>query len=217
MEIRAKERNESRTKTKQRERILTSARGLFLEKGIASTSIVDVAKHADIGRRTIYNYYATKEEIAVELQIAYLKEMTDYFKEIVHDAGLTGYQELEQFTDTFVDFSFNHVEMMRFFNHFDYHFRNNYENVEIYPYYIKTMLSENHMIHGILKKGVEDRSITLMAEDVEGMTFHLTQSIMAIVSRFIFRESIFNEEFGDIDKGCVKQLINGMLLAMKKK
>jgi len=46
-----------------RENILTAAEKLFLEKGVASTTIDDISKASEYSRRTIYVYYESKEDI----------------------------------------------------------------------------------------------------------------------------------------------------------
>ena len=46
-----------------RERILSAAEKLFLEKGVKATTIDDICRLSDYSRRTIYAYYAGKEDI----------------------------------------------------------------------------------------------------------------------------------------------------------
>ncbi len=46
-----------------RERIMTAAEKLFLEKGYAQTTIDDISKASEYSRRTIYAYYESKEDI----------------------------------------------------------------------------------------------------------------------------------------------------------
>lgn len=56
---------------KQRQRrhatILNAADELFREQGFAKTTIETIAKRADVGVATVYNYFGTKERILVEL------------------------------------------------------------------------------------------------------------------------------------------------------
>lgn len=46
-----------------RDNILSAAEKLFLEKGVASTTIDDISKLSEYSRRTIYTYYESKEDI----------------------------------------------------------------------------------------------------------------------------------------------------------
>jgi TetR/AcrR family transcriptional repressor of nem operon len=49
----------------KRERLIDSASELFHRFGIASTSLADIAKHADIPIGNVYYYFKTKEELAL--------------------------------------------------------------------------------------------------------------------------------------------------------
>jgi AcrR family transcriptional regulator len=56
-----------RIRSATREQILTTAIALFSQKGYYSTSIEDVAKHAEISKGLIYHYFKSKEEILTAL------------------------------------------------------------------------------------------------------------------------------------------------------
>jgi len=51
------------TAEERRAIILASAEALFLERGYAATSMVDIAQHAGMSKRTIYEIFADKETI----------------------------------------------------------------------------------------------------------------------------------------------------------
>lgn len=63
---RNKEENQ-RIKDERREQILSSALKLFAKNGLAATRITDIASTAGISQGLIYHYYASKEDIFVEL------------------------------------------------------------------------------------------------------------------------------------------------------
>lgn len=48
---------------KTRERLIEVARQLFARKGVANTTMNDIAEASDKGRRTIYTYFRSKKEI----------------------------------------------------------------------------------------------------------------------------------------------------------
>lgn len=50
-----------------REAIVAAAEGLFLERGFGSVSMDDLAEAAGVARRTLYNQFASKEEIFREM------------------------------------------------------------------------------------------------------------------------------------------------------
>jgi AcrR family transcriptional regulator len=54
-----------RSKAAIRGRIITAGIELFSERGIADVTVDEIAGAADIGKGTIYNYFAAKEDIVV--------------------------------------------------------------------------------------------------------------------------------------------------------
>ena len=52
-----------RKKREVRERIIEAATGLFIEKGARSVSMDDVAQASDVARRTLFNYFESKDDL----------------------------------------------------------------------------------------------------------------------------------------------------------
>jgi AcrR family transcriptional regulator len=57
--------------------ILDSAERLFVEKGYAETSINDIAEDADFSRTSVYQYFASKEEIFLRILDRYGDLLTE--------------------------------------------------------------------------------------------------------------------------------------------
>src|SRR5215210_1896064 len=55
----------ARLKAETRERILQSALGLFQKKGFDGTTTKEIARKARVAEGTIFNYFRTKEDIAL--------------------------------------------------------------------------------------------------------------------------------------------------------
>ncbi len=53
----------SRERNKRREDILDAAESVFTEKGIIASTIDDIAREAELGKGTLYNYFPSKEAI----------------------------------------------------------------------------------------------------------------------------------------------------------
>ncbi|MBM4381984.1 MAG: TetR/AcrR family transcriptional regulator [Deltaproteobacteria bacterium] len=56
-----------RNKQEKRARLLTAARGLFAKKGFAATTTAEVAARAGVGAGTLFLYFASKEDLLVDL------------------------------------------------------------------------------------------------------------------------------------------------------
>ena len=78
-------RRKKEPKSVHREKIATAASTLFMEKGIAATSMDDIAKAAGYSKATLYVYFENKEEIVGILVLNSMKKLYDY-KEVVIDA-----------------------------------------------------------------------------------------------------------------------------------
>lgn len=88
-----------------RENIVSAASALFMERGIAATSMDDIAKAAGYSKATLYVYFENKEEIVGILVLNSMKKLDDYISSAViqHEAtkarydficrGLVQYQE----------------------------------------------------------------------------------------------------------------------------
>ena len=88
-----------------RENIVSVASALFMERGIAATSMDDIAKAAGYSKATLYVYFENKEEIVGILVLNSMKKLDDYISSALmqHEAtkarydficrGLVQYQE----------------------------------------------------------------------------------------------------------------------------
>ena len=88
-----------------RENIVSAASALFMKRGIAATSMDDIAKAAGYSKATLYVYFENKEEIVGILVLNSMKKLYDYISSalIQHETtkarydficrGLVQYQE----------------------------------------------------------------------------------------------------------------------------
>jgi len=60
----------------QRNAILSAAETLFLQKGLESTTMGDIAKETGIHRATLYRYYPDRDPIAFEIAVRMLKKIS---------------------------------------------------------------------------------------------------------------------------------------------
>lgn len=98
-------RRKKEPKSVHRENIVAAASTLFMEKGIAATSMDNIAKSAGYSKATLYVYFENKEEIVGILVLNSMKKLYDYISSalIQHETtkarydficrGLVQYQE----------------------------------------------------------------------------------------------------------------------------
>lgn len=64
-------------KEQRKQEIALVALDLFAEKGLDATSISEVAKLAGIGKGTIYEYFASKDELILTAFVAWMEQIID--------------------------------------------------------------------------------------------------------------------------------------------
>ncbi|HIO92932.1 MAG TPA: TetR/AcrR family transcriptional regulator, partial [Leucothrix mucor] len=79
-------------KSKTRQRILESAVDVISEKGFKSASMREIARRAEVGDATIYNYFSSKEKLLYgyceyiqHRVMASLKEIDDFHEYSLHE------------------------------------------------------------------------------------------------------------------------------------
>lgn len=77
-----------------RENIVSAASALFMEKGIAATSMDDIAKAAGYSKATLYVYFENKEEIVGILVLNSMKKLYSYISAALaqHESTETRYK-----------------------------------------------------------------------------------------------------------------------------
>lgn len=98
-------RRKKEPKSTHRENIASAASTLFLQKGIAATSMDDIAKAAGYSKATLYVYFENKEEIVGILVLDSMKKLYNYISSALAQrvttkerydlicCGLVAYQE----------------------------------------------------------------------------------------------------------------------------
>ncbi|MDR0596773.1 MAG: TetR/AcrR family transcriptional regulator [Clostridiales Family XIII bacterium] len=73
---------EKRTDKKKRA-IISAARELFSERGVARVGISEIAKSAGVSQVSIYNYFGDKNSLASEAFVSYIEEAISEFEKII--------------------------------------------------------------------------------------------------------------------------------------
>jgi len=101
----------------KREQIILAALRLLAEKGIQATPMSAIAREAGTGMGTIYNYFATKEELinAIYLYIKF-SEIDQIVKSIDESASLK--MKFFHYYTSFIHFYLKHPESFAFMDQF---------------------------------------------------------------------------------------------------
>ncbi len=71
-----------------REKIIQAAAKLIIEKGVANTSLSDIADEVEISKGTLYYYYATKGDLIFDISVRHMEHITRSIISWVRGHGL---------------------------------------------------------------------------------------------------------------------------------
>src|SRR4051794_41225775 len=77
----------ARKKARTREEIRTAARQLFAARGFEAVTIADIAAEADVAVQTVFNHFATKEELFFDGRVPWVDGAAAAVRERPSDAS----------------------------------------------------------------------------------------------------------------------------------
>lgn len=78
----------ARRQRRNRNALIAAARDIMTEKGVEAATMLEIAEQADVGAGTVYNYFRSKDELAIAV-----------IEALMHDLAI----RIEAVTDTFSD------------------------------------------------------------------------------------------------------------------
>jgi AcrR family transcriptional regulator len=103
-------RRERKAPEVRRQQILEAAAELFIERGISSTSMAQVAGAAGVAKGTPYLYFESKDELLSELRTRYLDEWYS-FAEVLRQDGISQRDRLRNFLRAIYEFHCAKIEL----------------------------------------------------------------------------------------------------------
>ena len=96
------------------ERLLAAATQLFAERGYGGTSMADIAERVGVRKASLYNYYASKEELLMELLRSSLAAWDECCLEAMQASG-GAERRLWSYVRSAVEFTVEHPEQVAIF------------------------------------------------------------------------------------------------------
>lgn len=149
-------------KSERKNRILKAAFDLFSEKGIDTIAMTDISAKAEIGVASLYRYYETKDEIAVQTAIwAWHEEKVQFLPFVTNDAYMneTGINQLKIIFELFIKLYETQGDFLRFIYFFDSYAVRQQISFERLAAYQNIIQSVEEIVEKAISKGLKDRSI----------------------------------------------------------
>lgn len=204
---------------KERERltreseILLAAEKLFINKGFESTTMDEIAKASEFTKRTLYQYFSSKENLFFAVILSGVKQMFSYISEEVK-TGQNGFQKLKGIRQALYRYVKESPDIYRLMNYTQYIKSDpavipNYQELAQYNSQLFTLFCQ------LVEEGMKDGSIRTdlnMPLGIFAMYF-LTTGFMNRVSEagetyarmhHIKPEELIDTAFGMLDQLLVK-------------
>lgn len=193
--------NFQRHRNNQIERILEAAERLFIQHGIDNVSMDTIADAARLSRKTVYQYFPNKKEIAFAIFQKMVDDLAQKFDPDKIAQG-NGFQRLERYVEEIVNLFETEPDHLRFMVEFDALYAREGDPARVR----RTYAEGAEMLTPIIQQGITDGSIRPDFE-ADFVAAALLNLVSGMNSRFALLGDQIQEEYGQ----SVKELYLGIL------
>lgn len=148
---------------KERERlsresdIISAAESFFITKGFENTTMDDIAKSAEFTKRTVYQYFVSKENLFYAVIIRRVNEL---FSNVTNSISgqKTGIENIKAIRTSLFDFVKTHPDIYRLMNYAQY-ISSDPESIPNYKELAKLNIELFSLFHRVIEQGTKDGSI----------------------------------------------------------
>lgn len=182
---------------------------LFTSKGIAQTSIDEIAKSAGVAKGTIYLYFKNKEEIIFAIWDMLSQQHDKAYQQRIRSEMSAKEKILEYFNFSECDKEYNREQMLTLYQHFVSTLL--VDQSGLYTSYFERFIQEDYdFISACLKEGVERGEFVI--DDIDLLTY----TIIMLFKGILIRAKAGNMGFYEA-QGTLTQHILFLLKQFKRK
>lgn len=188
-------RDQEREKSKEisKTNIIEVSKDLFLNRGFTQTNMADIAEIAKISRKTLYRYFSSKEEIAMEIELEVFKTFVGVQDIIVQSLQGNGYEKLDQYLERLDGLVDDLSQLLRLTGMFDYYLVDEYPGESSQSEFIKLIEKVDEPFIHFIHEGVKDGSIK-SDYDIPYLARTISNSFLALAQRVVTRHNHLNLE-----------------------
>jgi len=163
--------NREQQKLQRRQNIIKIAKDLFLEQGVQTIQMQDVATAADIGIATLFRYFPKKEYLMIAATNAITYEMATDIGQITEQT-VTAYEKIEQILEYYIGITKDpQLRLAKYFESFDLYEKIAEESPEQYAEYLSARSKLASILLTVGEQGKQDGSLR---SDVDLNVFVMT-------------------------------------------
>lgn len=185
-------------KDETREKIITSALDIFVEKGYAQAQMKDIYEKVGIGKKTLYRYFSTKVDLALTVEARIIKSIIENIwpiNEIESDNTLNAYEKLNKiYNNLLLDFIYTNEKLFKFTAQFEVNVTGIHEELESGRKFTEYIQSIEDFTEKLIIEGQNDGSVR---SDINPQRTSITgnNAIMGLAFRIFSREeNIISEQ-----------------------
>ena len=199
--------------------ILEKAFELFSKEGIDNVTMNNIADKAEIGVASLYRYFSTKEELAIQCatkmwQIE--KEKANGFFTTQEYLEKSGIAQLHSILSYFEDSFDSTQDFYRFIYYFDsYIKRQNIESNNLKEYE-NTIQEITEIAFKSIEKGFFDGTISFPNENIQALTLTITHSVFSLAQKLSLSGGMLNQDISNPPKNQLAILKKLILASLSK-
>lgn len=182
-EIRREERVQQ--SARRREQMVAVAFDCFCRQGLWNTTIADIAGEAGFGEATIYRYFSTKENLALECGVRFWEFTREFFEKLTLEktfAQKSGMEQTEILMRGALEFFRKETDAFRLIYHLDLILMSCKIEEEKLQAYEQAVDGMREYLWESIEKGKKDCSISRM-ESTEELYYGLTNGIFGMMQK----------------------------------
>ena len=189
-------------KIERRQKIMETGFRLFAEKGIEMVMLSTIAKESGVGNATLYRYFNTKLDLAIEISTwTWDMYIQSRHASVSNEAlqQMTGAEYLRLFLDSFIDLYRNHRDLLRFNYNLNSFLKHEAGTEEQRQPFIRLADQFGTLFHVFYERGISDGTLNKKYTETTmfSSSFHI---MLASVTRYAVGLLYIPDEGGDPEK-----------------
>ena len=206
--------------------IIECAFGLFAENGFETITMNQIASESEIGVASLYRYFSTKEDLAIEAAIYSWKLEESLFTKVFGTSeyeALNGYKQMEALLEVFEEALVSQGAFFRFVYYFDSFIKKEKVSPDRLSRYEDVISGSKNIVISALEKGIKDGSITfsngqnqsLAKATLSELYFSITHSLFSLAQKLSLSGEMLNMDKQVHSEKQMQLLIQMMLSSLR--
>lgn len=197
MDLREKRKRElEELKEQRKEEVVAAAVEVFKKQGIENTKMTDIADAAKVGVASVYRYFKTKPDLAIEAATMFwIKEIGELYNYYTNEAFLkkNGIDKVKKILEVFLELYRNHQDFVSFIYEFDNYIIREKIAREKLNDYEKHIVNLKAILLNALESGKEDGTVRRDLID-EQFYFSITHALMSLCQKLVLRGNVLESD-----------------------